>query len=478
MKKYLFKLFILAIAIGFFTTACENNNAEIEADPIVTGVTVSPATSNIEKGETQVFTATVTGVNNPEQSVTWSITETNKNAATTIDDNGTLSIATDENLTWLTVKATSTVDNTKSGAATVTINSIPPEEPPILPDGLAAEIVSNIKAGWNLGNTLDCNDLDWLGNNPTVSQLETAWGNPVTTKANIDALKNAGFNAIRIPVSWAKCTDANYNIRADWMARVKEVVDYAVANDMYIFLNSHHDENLFKFRDQDVEESLKAFKKIWEQIAGAFKDYDEKLIFEGLNEPRTKGSPAEWTGGTAEEHNNVNAYYQVFVDVVRASGGNNSKRVLMINPYGASAEAVAMNGLKIPDDVVENRIIVSIHAYAPYDFALNKDSPVNTWSKNNSADTKPITDPLNRAYNTFISKGIPVIMGEFGAMNKNNIATRAEWARYYVSYAKDKGIPCFWWDNGVVSGDGEKFGLLNRETNNFTFPAIVEALTN
>ena len=355
------------------------------------------------------------------------------------------------------------------------IDSIIFYDPEIGPNGLTAvEVVSAIRAGWNLGNTLDATG---GSASSTVLQLETLWIKTQTTKANVDALKDAGFNAIRIPVSWAKCADANYIIRADWMARVKEIVDYAVANDMYILLNTHHDEDLFKFMNADVDKSLIAFRKIWEQIAEAFKNYDEKLIFEGLNEPRTKGSSKEWNGGTAEEHNNLNTYYQVFVDAVRASGGNNKKRILMVNTYAASAEAIAINALKIPNDIIKDKIIVSIHAYTPYNFALNTNAAYNTWDKNKTADTDPIKTPLDRAYNTFVSKGIPVIFGEFGAMNKNNVDARAEWAKYYVDYAHSKGIPCVWWDNGAVSGSGEKFGLLDRNTNIFIFPAIVESLT-
>ncbi|MDR0494173.1 MAG: glycoside hydrolase family 5 protein [Treponema sp.] len=355
-------------------------------------------------------------------------------------------------------------------------NNPTPGNPQPFNDMTAVELVSNMRVGWNLGNTLDCSGLAWLGGSSSAYQLETAWGNPVTKKDNITALKNAGFNVIRLPVSWAKCADKNYTIRANWMARVTEVVNYAVENDMYVILNTHHDEEIFKFKDADTKESLKAFARIWEQIAGNFKNYNEKLIFEGLNEPRTKGSVKEWQGGTPEEHNNLNAHYQVFVNTVRASGGNNDKRFLLVNTYAASGEAVAQNALIIPQDTAQNKIIASYHAYAPYDFALNTNSPINTWDKNKSSDTSPITTPINQAYSTFVSKGIPVIIGEFGAMNKDNVEARAEWAEFYTSFAKDKGIPCVWWDNGVISGNGEKFGLLNRGTNAFTYPEIIDGL--
>jgi len=342
-------------------------------------------------------------------------------------------------------------------------SSVPtlPEAPKTFRDISASDLVAEIKIGWNLGNTLDA-DPD-----------ETSWGNPKTKKSNINAIKDAGFNAVRIPVSWSHHVDKDYNINANFMNRVKEIVGYAIDNDMYILLNTHHDEGIFKFQTKDIAKSKAVFKKIWWQIAENFKDENEKLIFEGLNEPRTKGSQAEWIGGTAEERDNLNEMEKIFVDAVRSRGSNNTKRVLLISTYAASAEQPAMSGVKIPDDPSNslNKIIVSVHAYSPYNFALNEGTgKTDKWSKDNSSDTSGVKTPLDRAYNTFVSKGIPVIFGEFGALNRNNESARAEWAEYYVNYAKTKGIPCFWWD------DGGKFKLLNRGNDTFYFPAIKDAL--
>jgi hypothetical protein len=150
----------------------------------------------------------------------------------------------------------------------------------------------------------------------------------------------------------------------------------------------------------------------------------------------------------------------------------------MINPYAASAEAVAMNALTLPTDSAKNKLIVSYHSYSPYDFALNTDPQKNSWNKNSTGDTSPITGPIDRYYAKFISQGIPVIIGEFGAMNKNNESVRAQWAEYYIGYAKSKGIKCFWWDNGVTTGDGELFGLLNRQNNTFTYNALLKGMMN
>ena len=351
----------------------------------------------------------------------------------------------------------------------------PPATPRQFNDITATQLVANIGVGWGLANGLDVipetpqQVLDFR-NNFTISQIESYWGHPPVTRANITAVKNAGFNAIRIPVSWSNAVDSNFNIRADWMARVTEVVNWAVENDMYIILNSHHDEGIFKFTNSEVEASLRTFRRVWEQIAHNFRNYNEKLVFEALNEPRTIGVSHEWTGGNAAERTNLNRHYQVFVDVVRASGGNNDKRILMINTYGAGGMAAAVNGLVLPNDTVPNKLVVSIHAYEPVGFAYPP--PYHTtsnWRSNNSRDTRPIHDAFTHVNNRFVRNGIPVIMGEFGSINKNNTADRAAHAEYYVNYAKNLGIPCFWLD-------GADNSILNSYSSTFDFPEIVNAL--
>jgi len=334
------------------------------------------------------------------------------------------------------------------------------ENEDISADESAVEFVAKVKIGWNLGNTFDAHP-----------NGETSWGNPLTTKKMITSIKEAGFNTIRIPVSWHQAAPKpDYNINAAWMRRIKEVVDYAVDNNLYIILNTHHDEEIFKFMNKDMDESKKAFKAIWQQIAETFRDYDYKLVFEGLNEPRTKGSANEWSGGTAEERNNLNQMHQLFVDTVRASGGNNGKRILMISTYAASVEQAAVDGLKLPTDVAVNsdvnKFIVSVHSYTPYNFALNENKSFNKWNN----ETSPITSWINRVNLKFVSKGIPVIGGEFGALDKNNEDERAAWAQFYVSKAGEKGIKCIYWD------DGGNFRLFNRRTGQFYFPKIHAAL--
>ncbi|MDR1760953.1 MAG: glycoside hydrolase family 5 protein, partial [Bacteroidales bacterium] len=282
----------------------------------------------------------------------------------------------------------------------------------------AQEWVANVKIGWNLGNTLDTHNArfgimeeDRCNGDPLC--FETLWDNPVTTKAMITAIKDAGFNAVRIPVTWYKAIDEDFNISPAWMARVTEVVNYAVENDLYIILNSHHDEHLFKFTGAEWEQSLGAFQKIWEQIADNFKDYNEKLAFEALNEPRTIGSALEWQGGTVEEQRVLNEYHQVFVDVVRASGGNNDKRVLIITPYGAFAGESGMNALELPVDIPpDDKLIVSFHNYAPSPFCFPY--PLSTWSRT-PQETIDITYPIDNYFAKYVNNGIPVIISEFGA---------------------------------------------------------------
>jgi aryl-phospho-beta-D-glucosidase BglC (GH1 family) len=315
----------------------------------------------------------------------------------------------------------------------------------------ADEIVSDIKVGWNLGNTLECYDYkSWTDN------AETSWGNPRTTKEMIESVKAAGFNAIRIPVTWGEHMDSNNNIDSEWMSRVKEVVDYAYDNGMYVILNMHHDDYIW-FTPSESEYTADSEKlcSIWNQIAEHFKDYGDRLLFEGMNEPRTVGSDKEWTGGTAEERAVINKYEQDFVDTVRATGGNNADRTLVITSYAASIDTDAVNDIVVPDD---KNIIVSIHYYSPWDFA-NGDS--TEWGTD--SDKTELDAGFSMLKSKFVDKGVPVIIGEFGSTAASSDDVRAEYYEYYIESAARCGIKCFVWDNGVTSGDSS-FGLLNRKT--------------
>ncbi|MBD5501134.1 MAG: glycoside hydrolase family 5 protein [Lachnospiraceae bacterium] len=307
----------------------------------------------------------------------------------------------------------------------------------------------------------------------SASAWETAWGNPVTTKELIDAVIDEGFNVIRIPVSWNDhifvSNDWDWEIEEGWLDRVQEIVDYAYDNGVYVILNTHHESWYETYYDKE-ERSAQILTAVWSQIAERFKDYDEHLIFEGLNEPRKIGTSVEWTGGDQEGWDVVNHLNQVFIQTIRESGGNNPYRILMIPGYGANCWE-GIKHIEVPDDP---KIIISVHAYEPYDFALNIQGR-GTWNQ----DTSNIDTIMNSLDTLFLSKGIPVVIGEFGAMYKDvegNEQERAAWARYYVSAAAKKGIPCIWWDNGAFEGSGELFGLIDRETCEWKYPSIVEGL--
>jgi endoglucanase len=357
-------------------------------------------------------------------------------------------------------------------------DSAPPGESLPFNDISAFDIVNDIKIGWNLGDSLDCHfDIERAVNAP-VTSLEIV-NNPPVTKANIDMIKYTGFNAIRIPVSWYKAIDDDYNIRDDWMKRVTQVVNFAALNDFYIIINSRNDQRLFMLADEYMQETEKAFVRIWEQIAENFKNYDEKLIFEALNMPRSTGGADEWSGN-GEGYKNLNKLNQLFVDTVRSSGGNNDNRILMVTTYASSASESAISSLTIPNDSAINKIIVSFNGYIPSSFTRNIGGGwSNIWSKNFENDTIEIIETLDRIENLLVNKGIPVIISEFGATNRNNLESRVEWTEFFVSQARERGIPCFWWDNGllrVTSSPRQSFGLLDRETNEFRYREIVEAL--
>ncbi len=324
------------------------------------------------------------------------------------------------------------------------------------------EIVKNIRIGWNLGNTLDSTNYSSYSDDG-----ETAWGNPKTTKKMIDTVKAAGFNAVRIPVTWADHLNGD-TIDEAWLSRVNEIVDYVIDNDMYAIVNVHHDVDSWLVITKAQETTVKAkYVKIWEQISNRFKDYDERLIFEGLNEPRIVGSANEWTCGTEEEREVINNLLTAFVDTVRKTGGNNATRTLLITGNAASVDETAIKAIKIPDD---DNIAVSLHAYSPYNFALNEEGT----SSFTDADKTELDNMFSLINKTFVSKGIPVIMTECGSLNKDNTSERVNHIKYYISAAEKYGIPCFLWDNNAIDGEST-FGLLNRKDCTWYFKDVVDA---
>lgn len=329
------------------------------------------------------------------------------------------------------------------------------------------DVVNQMTVGISIGNTLDATN-DSFTRVERPHRFETSWGNPKITQELIDAILDSGMNVIRIPVSWYNHIGPapEYKITESWMERVQEVVDYAYNKGAFVILNLHHENWNYPYYDNQ-EALCDQMEAVWSQIAEVFKDYDEHLIFEGQNEPRKVGTSVEWNGGDKEGWEVVNAANKTFVDTVRNSGGSNPYRMLMIPPYAANAWN-ALKHLELPDD---DRIIISVHAYEPYDFALNTKGR-SKWNE----DKNNINTIMDTLYKNYTSKGIPVIMGEFGAMNKDNLEERVKWVTYYVSKAKSSKVVCLWWDNGVTQGEGELFGLFDRRTYECIYPEILEGM--
>ena len=358
-------------------------------------------------------------------------------------------------------------------------------------------ILEDMGLGWNLGNSLDATGGSGL-------DTETSWSNPKTTQALIDKVKSLGFNTVRVPVSWGKHVSGdNYTIDSAWLARVKEVVDYCYKNDMYVILNIHHDTKSSESasgagyypRSSAYSSSEKFVTSVWSQMAEYFKDYDYHLIFETLNEPRLIGTGYEWwfnkwniPSEVKDAIDCINKLNQKAVDTIRDTGSNNRGRLIMCPGYDASIDGATVSGFKLPTDISgnKNRIAVSVHAYSPYNFAMN----IDTSNGATSTYSSYIKDELKNLFSTlksnFRDKGIPVVIGEFGSTDKNNTAERVKWATDYTALAKKNNIPCVLWDNNafaVYNGssivlNSEYHGYINRKNNTVTSPAkdVIEAL--
>lgn len=352
----------------------------------------------------------------------------------------------------------------------------------------AAQIVDKMKFGWNLGNTLDAHSSTSL--NAGLS-TETCWGQPKTTQAMIQGIKDKGFNTIRIPITWhGHFEDKNYTIDPDWMNRVKEIVDWSIDAGLYVIINIHHDNvhpnNLsygkgYAPSSTNKNESMRFLYNIWCQITTAFNNgYDEHLIFETMNEPRLVNDQHEWNWQNGcptckDTMNCINEFNQMILNTIRASGGNNAKRLVMVPSAVASPDAAFNSSFKLPTDSVQNKLILSAHMYTPYDFAMKDPGDVD-FTQNH----KNTLDYYFRELNSrFASKGIPVVIGEMGATNKNNLEDRKEWFSYFLGKTKEYKMAACLWDNGhykipATGSFSELYGYYNRNNQSWFFPGLVK----
>ena len=342
----------------------------------------------------------------------------------------------------------------------------------------------NVVMGWNLGNALESAGGDWDYDNyawtnvweKDYAKWETAWGNPKTTKEIIHALKEQGFNAIRVPVRWVPYADIEtMEIDESWIARVKEVVDWCMAEDMQVILNTHHELWLESYPIYTMKETLNSkLRKLWTNIATAFADYDGRLAFAGTNEVTVN-----WAAPTAENYDVQNSYNQTFIDAVRATGGNNAKRNLIVQTY-ATDPTYGLAGFVIPDDPTGNRLSVEFHYYSPYSYCSGGKDSYFYWGKA-FADKGKITPDGNEdtIANLFLKlrkewwdKGLGIVMGEYGCSHHftdDDKQTQEANEQYYletlVSEARKNGFAAFVWDNNAYGNGSEKFGIFNRNNN-------------
>ncbi len=336
----------------------------------------------------------------------------------------------------------------------------------------ANEIVAEMGAGWNLGNTMDGH----TGFTPS----ETAWQSVETTKALLKAVHDEGFNTVRIPVTWGTKIDDenNYKIDEAWMSRVQDIVDYAVAEDMYVIINVHHDgaEQMgwLRVATDDRDALYEKFGAVWAQIAQEFKDYDEHVVFESMNE--VKG-PSDSDADIKRDLEVINELNQVFVDTVRESGSNNSSRWLVIpGRYTNIGTTTNKNyGFTLPTDTVSDKLFVAVHHY-DYTFGLVETMGKTTWSSKNATSIKREFDLLEEQ---FTSKGIPVLLGEYGAINKQNDVERAYHFEVMNRMCQNsKIVPCYW-DQGWYDLSMEpdySFTIIDRTTGECIYPELKAAM--
>lgn len=331
----------------------------------------------------------------------------------------------------------------------------------------AAQLASQIKLGINIGNTME------------ATGGETAWGNVMITQSLIDLIKQNGFNAIRLPCAWDSHVDnkATAHISSDWLNRVKQVVQYCINDNMYVIVNIHWDggwleQNCTPAKKDSVNAKQKAF---WEQIATELRDFDEHLIFASANEPNA--SDATQVGV-------LMSYHQTFINAVRSTGGKNSNRVLLLQAPSTSIDYANQYMTTLPADQVANKLMLEVHYYTPptfciltsdaswgnmaYYWGLNYHSTTDPTRNTTFAEEPYVDTVFNRIKTNFVNKGIPVVMGEFGAVRRDNLTgdaltlhlrSRAHFYRYVTQQAKANGVLPFLWDTGYTNG------IFNRQNN-------------
>jgi endoglucanase len=334
-------------------------------------------------------------------------------------------------------------------------------------DLTSLQLSKEMSPGWNLGDTLE------------ATPEETSWGNPLASQKLMNAVRAAGFRTVRIPVSWTVHADGRYTISKAWMARVTQVVNYARNADLYVILNVHSDGGWLQPTYAHQAEANAHLAKLWTQIAENFKSYDDHLLFAGTNEVMIKG---QWGAPTAEYATVQNGFNQIFVNTVRASGGNNASRHLVVQGFNTNIDYTVASFV-LPTDTVKDRLMLEIHYYDPYDFTMNDKSNIWQWgviSTDKSAvqawaNESHVDAQFEKMKTQFIDKGVAVILGEYAATprleHKESIKYVAYWDYYVTKSARQHGLVPVYWDNGPVGAHAS--GLFIRATGDQGLPDII-----
>jgi len=321
-------------------------------------------------------------------------------------------------------------------------------------------------AGFNIGNSLDA----YVNGRAS----ETGWGNPKINQALLDGIKKAGFDIVRIPVTWMGYIGPapDHHINETYMARVAEVAQMAHKAGLKAIINLHHDGsndgskdngwlsiNKARASKEGYDEVTHKYIRVWKQIATYFKNYGDWLIFESMNEIHD----GRWGNGSVQgpQTDIINDWNRFFTETVRGTGANNASRYLVIQGYSANPRHVLANYFWLPQDTVTNRQIISFHYYDPYEFGIA--GTRSEWGS--EADKEKVVRDFAPFKSVYIDSGIPVIIGESGAVRQSSEKarqSRLDYLSWVYGKAKENGLVPIYWDNGAFSGNGEKFGLLNR----------------
>lgn len=464
-RTYTMLQFVFAVLL---ITGCKKKN-----DTVTPELSVSPAEIVFQAGG---GTADITIDGNAQWTVSNQVSWLQLSKTSGSSGNNTIQLTATSNETGTSRTTYLSVDDANKQARRIKVSqpaqiypsyNISPKAPDSTGMSTAVQLAAKFKLGWNIGNTME------------APGGETGWGNPQITESYIKFVKQLGFTAIRLPCAWNwshLSNEATAQIDPVWMNRVKEIVGYCVNNGMYVMLNIHWDggwleNNINKLKQDSVNAKQKA---LWEQIATAMRDFDEHLMFASANEP---------AADDAEETGILLQYHQTFINAVRSTGGKNSYRVLILQGPSTSMSLTSQYMTTLPADPAANRLMVEAHNYTPSLFCfIGEDQSwgrmIYYWGSGHHSTIEPdrnatfgeendILSDYNKIKAAFIDKGIPVIMGEYGAYRRNNsnhvpldLATHEAsvdyWTTFTTKEALARGIKPFWWDTG---------GALDRSKN-------------